>query len=349
MGRWTRTSEPHRRVTNVRPGDMPAFIEPALAVLVASPPVADTFAYEIKFDGYRMLARIDRGDVRLFTRNGHDWTDRVPHLRTALERLRLDRAWLDAEAVWFDGEGRPSFSGLQNAFDRRRTAGISLVVFDLMWLDDTDLRPRPWRERRAALSAAIGNVVGPEIRFSEAIDAAPDLMLASACELGLEGIIGKQVDAPYRSGRSDRWIKLKCSQRQEFVIGGFSRRKGATAGVRAVLLGVYEPGGRLRYVGHVAPRFAPRQAREFEERLASLARKRPPFADAPEPEADREFHWVKPELVAEVAFLEWTPGGQLRHPSFQGLRADKPAQAVRRESPAEPGAEADHARRRRSR
>ncbi|WP_175992811.1 non-homologous end-joining DNA ligase [Burkholderia vietnamiensis] len=315
---------------------MPKFIEPALAVLAHVPPMTGTWAYEIKFDGYRMLARIEGRDVRIFTRNGHDWTDRLPHLRGALERLSLKNAWLDAEAVWLDAAGRPSFSGLQNAFDRRRTSGISLVVFDLMWLNNEDMRPRPWRERRATLSAIIAESPPDEIRFSEAIDAAPEVMLASACELGLEGIIGKQIDAPYRSGRSDRWIKLKCVRRQEFVIGGFSRRKGATAGVRALLLGVYEEGGRLRYVGHVAPSFTPRQAREFESRLSALGRKRSPFASAPDPEVDREFYWLKPDLVAEVAFLEWTPAGRLRHPSFCGLRADKPARTVSRENPASP-------------
>ncbi len=332
MGRWAAPNR-RRRSEADDTSAMPAFIEPALAVLLTRPPESGTWAYEIKYDGYRMLARLEAGNVRILTRNGHDWTDRLPHLHAALERAPVDRAWLDAEAVWFDAQGRPSFNGLQNAFDRRRTASISLVVFDLMWLDDTDLRPLPWRDRRAALSTIIGAIRGPEVRFSEAIDAAPEAKLASACELGLEGIIGKRVDAPYRSGRSDRWIKLKCNRRQEFVICGFSRRKGAAAGVRAVLLGVYEAGGQLRYVGHVAPRFTPRQAREFEDRLADLARKRSPFADTPEPEADREFHWLKPELVAEVAFLEWTPGGQLRHPSFQGLRADKPARTVTREVP----------------
>lgn len=332
MGRWAAPNRRRRSEADDTSG-MPAFIEPALAVLLARPPQSGTWAYEIKYDGYRMLARLDAGNVRILTRNGHDWTDRLPHLRAALERAPVDRAWLDAEAVWFDVQGRPSFNGLQNAFDRRRTAGISLVAFDLMWLDDADLRPLPWRDRRAALSAVLADIRGPEVRFSEVIEAAPEAILASACELGLEGIIGKRVDAPYRSGRSDRWIKLKCNRRQEFVIGGFSRRKGAAAGVRAVLLGVYEAGGLLRYVGHVAPRFTPRQAREFEDRLTALARKRSPFADAPEPDGDREFHWLKPELVAEVAFLEWTPGGQLRHPSFQGLRADKPSRTVTREVP----------------
>ncbi len=335
MGRWTSERGIRARTPVARNGRMPEFIEPSLAVLAAEPPTSGEWGYEIKFDGYRMLARIDAGDVRIFTRNGHDWTARLPHLRSVLERLPVNRAWIDAEAVWFDTEGRPNFNGLQNAFDRRRTAGISLVVFDLMWLNNNDLRPWTWRERRATLTKLVAEILGDEVRFSEAIDADPDAMLASACALGQEGIMGKRVDAPYRSGRSDRWIKLKCSKRQEFVIGRFSRRKGATGGVRAVLLGVYEEGGQLRYVGHVAPRFAPRQAREFEDRLPSLGRKRSPFVRAPEPEADREFHWLKPELVAEVAFLEWTPTGQLRHPSFRGLRDDKPARTVTREDPLE--------------
>ncbi|PRF97999.1 DNA ligase [Burkholderia ambifaria] len=336
MGRWTREPGIRARTPVAENGRMPEFIEPSLAVLAAEPPTSGEWGYEIKFDGYRMLARIDAGEVRIFTRNGHDWTARLPHLRSVLERLPVDRAWLDAEAVWFDTEGRPNFNGLQNAFDRRRTAGISLVVFDLMWLNNNDLRPWAWRERRATLTKLVAEILGNEVRFSEAIDADPDAMLASACALGLEGIMGKQVDAPYRSGRSDRWIKLKCSKRQEFVIGGFSRRKGATAGVRALLLGVYEEGARLRYVGHVAPRFTPRQAREFESQLAVMGCNRSPFVSAPTPERDREFHWLNPDLVAEVAFLEWTRTGQLRHPSFRGLRVDKPARSVTREDPREP-------------
>ncbi|WP_241199431.1 non-homologous end-joining DNA ligase [Burkholderia multivorans] len=257
---------------------MPEFIAPALAVLMSEPPPAGDWAYEIKFDGYRMLVRVDDGDVRFYTRNGHDWTSKLPHLTAVLKRLPVQRAWLDAEAVCFAPDGRPNFSRLQEAFNSRRTTGICLVVFDLMWIDDTDLRRRPWHERRSALTEIIAEVLREEVRFSEAIEADAAAMLASACELGLEGIIGKQIDAPYRSGRSDRWIKLKCVRRQEFVIGGFSRRKGATAGVRALLLGVYEEGGRLRYVGHVAPSFTPRQARELRvgsRRWAANARRLP--------------------------------------------------------------------------
>ncbi|MBU9630735.1 non-homologous end-joining DNA ligase [Burkholderia multivorans] len=336
MQRRTTAQKTRAGVVVAKNARMPEFIAPALAVLMSEPPPAGDWAYEIKFDGYRMLVRVDDGDVRFYTRNGHDWTSKLPHLTAVLKRLPVQRAWLDAEAVCFAPDGRPNFSRLQEAFNSRRTTGICLVVFDLMWIDDTDLRRRPWHERRSALTEIIAEVLREEVRFSEAIEADAAAMLASACELGLEGIIGKQIDAPYRSGRSDRWIKLKCVRRQEFVIGGFSRRKGATAGVRALLLGVYEEGGRLRYVGHVAPSFTPRQAREFESRLSALGRKRSPFASAPDPEVDREFYWLKPDLVAEVAFLEWTPAGRLRHPSFCGLRADKPARTVSRENPASP-------------
>lgn len=139
MGRWTKSSESRSRLSSAQAGGMPAFIEPALATLATRPPSAGAWAYEIKFDGYRMLARIDAGDVRILTRNGHNWTARLPHLRAALAGLPVQSAWLDAEAVWFDASGLPSFNGLQNAFNRRRTAGISLVIFDLMWLDEVDL------------------------------------------------------------------------------------------------------------------------------------------------------------------------------------------------------------------
>ncbi|MCV9915021.1 hypothetical protein OIV57_23090 [Burkholderia pseudomallei] len=208
---------------------MPEFIEPSLAVLAAAPPTAGEWGYEIKFDGYRMLVRIDASEVRIFTRNRNDWTGRLQHLKSVLARLPVDRAWLDAEAVWFDADGRPDFSGLQNAFNRRRTGGISLVVFDLMWLNDNDLRPSPWRERRAALSNLIAEILGNEVRFSEAIDADPDAMLASACALGLEGIMGKQIDAPYRSGRSDRWIKLTVVNARSSSLADF-RVAGAPPG-----------------------------------------------------------------------------------------------------------------------
>jgi bifunctional non-homologous end joining protein LigD len=180
---------------------MPALIEPQLATLVERHPVEGDWSYEIKFDGYRMLARIERGDVKLVTRNGHDWTDRMPRLRAALEALSVESAWLDGEAVVLDAAGKPNFDSLQNAFD-------------LLWLNGTDLREQPLRARRAILHKLIQSVESPLLRYSDDFAADPASLVASACKMQLEGIIGKRADAPYRS--SNDWIKLKCNFRQEF-------------------------------------------------------------------------------------------------------------------------------------
>ncbi|MDR5880500.1 non-homologous end-joining DNA ligase [Caballeronia sp. LZ032] len=300
---------------------MPTLIEPQLATLVERHPGEGDWSYEIKFDGYRMLARIEHGDVALVTRNGHDWTERMPRLRAALETLPVDTAWIDGEAVVLDATGKPDFNALQNAFDRRSTADIVLFIFDLLWLNGTDIREQPLRARRALLQS-------PLLRYSDDFAQDPVSLVASACKMQLEGIIGKRADAPYRSGRSNDWIKLKCNLRQEFVIGGFSRVKGAKSGVRSLLLGVYEHDGTFRYAGHVAPHLTPARSAAFSKRVQTLQQARPAFYNAPEPERDREFFWLKPDIVAEVAFLEWTPNGEVRHPVFHALREDKPASAV---------------------
>ena len=278
-----------------------------------------------------MLARIEHGAVRLFTRNGHDWTSRMPRLCAALEALPVDSAWIDGEAVVLDATGKPDFNALQNAFDRRSTSNILLFVFDLLWLNGTDIRERPLRERRALLRELMNEVEGPLLRFSDDFAEDPGSLVASACKMQLEGIVGKRADAPHRSGRSLDWIKLKCNLRQEFVVGGLSRVKGAKSGVRALLLGVYEKDGSLRYAGHVAPHLSSTRSASFAKRAAAMQQAEPPFYNAPEPERDREFYWLKPDIVAEVSFLEWTPSGEVRHPVFQAIREDKPASAVTEE------------------
>jgi bifunctional non-homologous end joining protein LigD len=310
---------------------MPSHILPQLATLARNVPGYGDWSYEIKFDGYRILARIEHDDARLFTRNGHDWTVRVPHLRDAALQLPVARAWLDGEATVLDADGRPDFNALQNAFDRRRTHDIVLFVFDLLWLNGDDLRGRPLRERRQALHSLIEGVDTSVIRFSDDFAEDPESLLEAACKMRLEGIIGKRADSPYRSGRTTDWIKLKCNLRQEFVVGGVARAKGARTGVRSLLLGVYEENRTLRYVGHVRPNFPPRQNAAFQARAEPLARVRSPFLNPPAPERDEDYLWLKPEIVAEVSFLEWTPGGELRHAAFEGLREDKPARAVTKE------------------
>ncbi|APA84092.2 DNA ligase D [Paraburkholderia sprentiae WSM5005] len=331
MSRWSGSRATRVPVPPAAPGEMPLLIEPQLATLVERHPTNGDWSYEIKFDGYRMLSRIENGDVKFITRNGHDWTSRMPRLREALGALPADSAWLDGEAVVLDATGKPDFNSLQNAFDRRSTSDIILFFFDVLWLNGVDVRERPLRERRALLRELLHEAEGPLLRFSEDFAEDPGSLVASACKMQLEGIIGKRADAPYRSGRSTDWIKLKCNLRQEFVVGGFSRVKGAKSGVRSLLLGVYENDGSLRYAGHVAPHLSTGQATRFAKRAAAITAAKPTFYNAPQAERDREFYWLKPDIVAEVSFLEWTPSGEVRHPVFHALRDDKPARAVTEE------------------
>ncbi|MDR5832497.1 DNA ligase D [Caballeronia sp. LP006] len=331
MGRWNGSSKARVRAPATPAGEMPLIIEPQLATLVDRHPASGDWSYEIKFDGYRMLARVESGAATLITRNGHDWTSRMPRLQKALASIEADNLWLDTEAVVLDASGKPDFNALQNAFDRRSTTDIVLFVFDLLWLNGVDLREQPLRQRRKLLLQLLDAVESPLIRFSDDFADDPASLVASACKMQLEGIIGKRGDAPYRSGRSPDWIKLKCKSRQEFVIGGFSRVKGAKSGVRSLLLGVYEGDGSLRYAGNVAPHFTPSRAAAFAKRADSLRQTKSAFHNAPVPERDRDFHWLAPDIVAEVSFLEWTPSGEIRHPVFQALREDKPASAVTQE------------------
>jgi bifunctional non-homologous end joining protein LigD len=330
-GRWSTTQKRERPVANDPPGIMPTIIEPELATLASRPPASGDWSYEIKYDGYRMLIRIDGGSVRLFTRNGHDWTDRMPKLRAAVESLPVENAWLDGEAVVLNASGTPDFNALQNAFDRRSTTKIVIFLFDILWLNGEDLRSEPLRARRQLLHDLLDEVHDPLIRYSADFAEDPQSLVASACKMNLEGIIGKRGDAPYRSGRSANWVKLKCNLRQEFVIAGISRTKGAKSGVRSLLLGVYDASGVLHYAGNVAPSVKASRNDAISKRIEPLKQKKATFVVAPEPDQDRDYVWLKPELVCEVSFLEWTPSGEIRHAVFYAMREDKPARAVVRE------------------
>jgi len=316
---------------NEPPGVTPSLIEPQLATLVNRAPTSGEWSYEIKFDGYRMLARIDAGKAQLFTRNGHDWSDRMPKLCAALQTLPVDSVWLDGEAVVLDSAGMPNFNALQNAFDRRSTPEIVLFFFDRLYLNGTDLREQPLKSRRALLAELLGEVHTDALRYSEDFAQDPDSLVASACKMKLEGIIGKRADAPYRSGRSTDWVKLKCLRRQEFVIAGFTRLRGAKTGIRALLLGVYEPDGSFRFAGTAQQNLRPSQIAALEKKAKTLVRKASACYNPPVPEKDRDHVWLEPRLVAELSFLEWTPNGEVRHPVFHGMREDKPAAAVTEE------------------
>jgi len=311
--------------------DLPEILSPQLATLVEQPPAsARDWLFEVKFDGYRLLARIEGEDIRLITRNGNDWTHKLKPLHKALSALRLPDGWYDGEIVVLDSEGRPNFGLLQNAFDNEKTNDIVYYLFDLPFCDGRDLRELPLEQRRARLQALLKDAPNDKLRFSEAMDAAPEDILAAACHMGLEGVIAKRRDAPYVTRRSRDWVKLKCGLRQEFVIGGYTDPQGSRSGFGSLLLGTYDEAGQLQYAGNVGSGFDTHDLQALAARLHKLASKEKPFASGRA--IGRKAHWVKPELVAEVRFGEWTRDGSIRHAVFEGLRVDKDAGKVGRET-----------------
>ncbi|MFL9961011.1 DNA ligase D [Paraburkholderia sediminicola] len=316
---------------------LPASFKPQLAILVDAAPPGDDWLYEIKFDGYRVLARIDRsgkgGAVKVFTRAGNDWTAKFSKQVQALDHLALDSAWLDGEAVVLDEHGVPSFQALQNAFDSNRPQDIVIYLFDVPFLNGYDLRDVPLEQRRAILRALLEGFDDRVLRFSNDFDFSADELLKSACDMSLEGIIGKRRDSGYLSGRSQTWIKLKCRRRQEFVIGGYSEPGGSRAAFGALLLGVYDGEGKLRYAGRVGTGFDATLLRSVKQALDAHETSRMPFASAPRERSRTPVHWVKPVLVAECNFAEWTSDGIVRQASFVSLRDDKPARQIVKEAP----------------
>jgi bifunctional non-homologous end joining protein LigD len=316
---------------------LPATFKPQLATLVDAAPTSGDWAYEIKFDGYRVLARIDRASssnaVQVWTRNGNDWTTKFSKQVKALGQLEIDSAWLDGEAVVLDDRGLPDFQALQNAFDAGRPQDIVVYWFDVPFLNGYDLRHVPLVQRRAILQALLERVGDPTLRFSEHFAFKADDLLKSACDMALEGIIGKRVDSTYVSGRSSAWIKLKCRRRQEFVIGGYSEPAGSRAHFGALLLGVYDADGKLQYAGRVGTGFDQSTLAGIWKQLDKRETSKMPFAREPIERSRTPVHWVKPELVAECNFAEWTKERIVRQASFVSLRDDKPARQIVKEEP----------------
>nr|WP_288358039.1 DNA ligase D [uncultured Pseudomonas sp.] len=310
---------------------MPDSLSPELATLVESPPVGD-WLYEIKYDGYRIMARIKAGEVTLFSRNGHDWTARMAPQAKALEKLELGDSWLDGEAVVLDKQGMPDFQALQNAFDDARSGDILYFLFDAPWLDGVDQCELPVEQRREALQQKLPKRKGP-LRFSEAFEVDHQSVLDSACALGLEGVIGKRAGSPYRSSRSADWIKLKCRQRQEFVVVGFTKPQGSRSGFGALLLAVNEAKG-LRYAGRVGTGFNEALLANLHKRMKALARDDSPLHKQPGAAQRRGVQWIEPQLVVEVAFAGWTGEGLVRQGAFVGERSDKPVEQIVEEQPA---------------
>ncbi len=318
---------------------LPQALKPQLATLVDEVPSGSDWIYELKFDGYRTLTRIDRGDakpVRIFTRSGLDWTDKFKRQAKALAALDVESAWIDGEAVVLDEHGVPSFQALQNAFDAHRQQDIVIFAFDLPYLNGYNLSDVPLVQRRALLRALLEGFGDDALRFSEdfALDAHD--LLNSACEMALEGIVGKRRDSRYTSTRSGSWIKLRCRRRQEFVIGGYSEPSGSRTGFGALLLGVHDGRGKLRYAGRVGTGFDSATLRSIKKELDARETADSPFAETPSERSRTKVHWVRPELVAECNFAEWTSEGIVRQASFISLRSDKPAKEIVHEEPAKP-------------
>lgn len=339
-----------------RVAEMPRFVIPEAATLVGQAPQDDGWLHEVKFDGVRMLARIENGTVAMYSRNDKDWTQRYGVLAEELAALPVESAMLDGEAVVQLPDGTTSFQALQELVGLRRGVGavrrttdpaagpmrekgggrLLYYVFDLLYLNGYELLRAPLEERRRLLKLVLGG--GRKDRrvvFSDHIAGDGPSILEQACALGLEGVISKRTATPYRPGvRGSEWVKSKCRHEQEFVIGGYTDPTGTRVGFGALLLGVPSEQG-LRYVGKVGTGFDQESLRRLGARLRSLETDGPPFAHSL-PKSQRGFHWVRPELVAEVAFLEWTRDGSLRHPSFVGLREDRSPTDVTLEMPALP-------------
>lgn len=304
----------------------PAIQPPQLATPSERAPTGMAWLHEIKFDGYRIVAYIEHGKARLMTRNGHDWTARLRAQARQLETLPVQQAILDGELVALTADGASSFRELQEALSRKQTAHLSYQLFDLPYLDGHDLSALPLLERKQALAQLLQTAgyapgAGGILRYSDHVRGQGPDFFEQACTLGLEGVISKRADAPYRSGRNKLWLKVKCTQHAKFVVGGFTPPAGARNGFGALLLGSLRD-GRLEYAGRLGTGFSNRQLEQLHAALQQQEIAQSPFAPSPSLPALRGVHWVEPTLVVEVEYAERTRDGLLRHASFLGTRED---------------------------
>ncbi|RUO29994.1 DNA ligase D [Aliidiomarina sedimenti] len=322
---------------------LPKKPEPALATLRKKAPDGPDWIHEIKFDGYRIMAHLDKGSVTLFSRNGKNWTRKFPQLASSLESFNCDQALLDGEVVAYKKDGTTNFADLQEALSSGSTRNLSYQLFDICYLDGYDLSKTPLTARKSALHGlmlASGIDDSGLIRYTDHVHGQGPEFAEHAGHLGLEGIICKRADGPYRSGRNREWLKVKCSGRDEFLICGYTEPKGSRKGFGALLLGAWH-NKTLRYTGKVGTGFTRKTLTDLTAKLEKLSVKKSPFKDPP---GEDKVHWVKPSLIAEIEFSNWTRDGVLRHPAFQGLRDDKSAKDVKlpaaalgeAEQPAEP-------------
>jgi bifunctional non-homologous end joining protein LigD len=321
-----------KKIPGARKSPLPKIITPQLATLVKEPPSGMQWLHELKFDGYRMLCRVDRGKVTFWSRNGKDWTEKFPGVAEAVRSLSVTNAILDGEIVVVDAQGRSSFQKLQRSMGKAVTAFV-YEVFDLIYLDGFSLTKSPLKQRKALLED-VCKASGKRglIRYSDHIEGNGDAFFKNACEYGIEGIVSKLADSPYESTRNRNWLKVKCNKQQEFVIAGYTPSSKGLPGFGSLILAVYEK-GKLVYAGRVGTGFTFKQRSELKKELDKISLETSPLSVIPKDPGLRQAHWTEPKLVAEVTFAEWTSDGSIRHPSFQGLREDKTSKEVVRELP----------------